>query len=132
MPAVAVNVVDVAPFPTITPFGTIRLELLLLSETAVHPTDGWVSVTVQRLEPPAGTVVGVQVTDAGTFAVVRLTLKVAGLPPFRVPVMTAVPLAVNCVAVATNVALVEPLGTVTELGTGKASRIRCQADGCSS
>jgi hypothetical protein len=119
MPAAAVNVVDVAPFPMITPFGTVRFELLLLSETAVHPTDGWVSVTVQRLEPPAGTVAGVQVTDAGTFAVVRFTLNVAGLPPFRVPVIAAVPLAVNFVAVVTNVTLVEPLGTVTELGTGR-------------
>src|SRR5580692_2309026 len=115
MPALAGNVVDVAPFPMTTPFGTIRFELLLLSETTVQPTDGCVSVIVQRLEPPAETVVGVQVTDGVTPAE-RLTLKVAGLP-LRVPVMTATPPAVNWVAVATNVALVEPLGTVTELGT---------------
>ena len=98
----------------------------------VAPVDP-LTVTVHVLAPPGATVAGVheillRVTDGA----LRLTLKVAGLPPFRVPVTTAAPLVVNCVAVATNVVLVEPLGTVTELGTGEASRIRCQADGCSS
>ena len=85
----------------------------------VAPVDP-LTVTVHVLAPPGATVDGVheillRVTDGA----LRLTLKVAGLPPFRVPVTTAAPLVVNCVAVATNVVLVEPLGTVTELGTGR-------------
>ena len=84
----------------------------------VAPVDP-LTVTVHVLAPPGATVAGVHEIPLRVIGgTVRLTLKVAGLP-FKVPVMTAVPLVVNCVAVVTNVVLVEPLGTVTELGTGR-------------
>jgi hypothetical protein len=48
----------------------------------------------------------------------RFTVVLWVDPP-TVAVMSAAPLAVNCVAVALNVAVVEPLPTVTDAGTGK-------------
>ena len=115
--AVVTNVALVEPLGTVTELGTGRLPELD-DRLIVAPVDP-LTVTAHVLAPPGATVVGVhemllRVTDGA----LRLTLKVAWLP-FRVPVMTAAPLAVNCAAVATNVALVEPLGTVTELGTGR-------------
>jgi hypothetical protein len=61
VPAVAVNVADVAPAATVTEAGTERSVLSLLSETAAPPEGAALErVTVQELVPAGLRLVGVQ------------------------------------------------------------------------
>jgi len=62
VPAVAVNVAVVAPARTVTEAGTVRLALLLESETDVLEATADVIVTVQLEVPPEFNVVGAQPT----------------------------------------------------------------------
>ena len=107
---------DVNPLPIVTPFGTVRFELLLLSATALQPTEGPVRVMVQVLVPPGDSVVGVQLTDAGARAVPTLIVKLAD-PPFRLAVIVADWLPDKVPVVAVNVAELLFAGTVTDPGT---------------
>src|SRR5579883_1515462 len=101
-----------------TPLGIVRFALLLASDTAVQPTDGCESVTVQVLVPPGEMVPGAQLTESGAVGTFRLLVDVCEDPP-RAAVTTAAALDENCCAVATNVVVAEPLATATEAGTDR-------------
>jgi hypothetical protein len=121
VPAVAVNVADVAPFAITTDAGTGRLVLLLLNETELEPDDGWLRLTVQVVDPPAGTLVGVQLTE-GTVAVTSPRLK-KDEAPFSVPVIVAVWLLDTAPVVTTKVTELAFPGIVTLAGTFSAAAL---------
>lgn len=128
MTAVVVVVTDVVvtvkfalldPAATVTLLGTLALELLLLRLTTVPPEGAAeLRVTVPLELLPPVTVDGFRVTDeivmdAGGLIVSEACRMV--LP--NVPVIVAVVAVVTGVVVTVKFALVDPLGTVTPLGT---------------
>ena len=71
---------ELAPFPTITVGGVVRLALLLVSEITLELTDALLSVTVQVAEAPDARLEGLHATEVGTTDAVRLTVALAALP----------------------------------------------------
>jgi hypothetical protein len=120
--AEAVNVADVDPLPIVTPLGTVRFELLLLSATVLQPAEDPVRVTVQVLLPPGDNVVGVQLTEAGAKAVLTLIVKFAD-PPFRLAVIMPDWLPDGVPVVAVNVAELLFAATITDPGTVSAELV---------
>lgn len=116
---VTVNVALVDPLATVTLLGTLALELLLLRLTTVPPEGAAelrVTVPVELLPPV--TVDGFRVSDeivvdAGGLIVSEACRMV--LP--NVPVIVAVVVVLTDVVVTVKFALVDPLATVTLLGT---------------
>jgi hypothetical protein len=80
VPAVAVNVLVVAPAATVTEAGTVRSPLLLDSETAAPPTGAAADmVTVQVDVPPLPKLVSVQPSELSTTGAVSATVTVCEL-----------------------------------------------------
>jgi len=80
LPDVTLNLVDVAPAPTLTDAGVVSAVLLLASVTVTPPVGAVVDmVSVQALDVFTPRAVGLQDTDEGNNETVRLTVAVAEL-----------------------------------------------------
>lgn len=119
--AVTVNVALVAPDATRTEAGTVKADVMLLARATVAPLPPGAEerVTVQVVDADEASVVFAQASDdnedvPGLWVRDRFVLALA---PFRVPVTVAVWLVVKEPAVALNVAVEPPAGTVTVEGT---------------
>ena len=119
-PAVAVNVVDVAPAGTTVEVGTDSAVVLLDASPTVLPPVGavWSRVTVQVVAAPETMLDGAHASDETLGLGVTFTVAVA-LPP-SVAVRVTVCGVVTTAAVAVNVADVALPATLTEAGTGSA------------
>jgi hypothetical protein len=120
VPAVAVNVADVALPCTVTDGGTGSAVVLLDARVTVVPPVGapWFKVTVHVVATPGFTVAGVQ-ASAET-ARMGATVTVAVVLPPKVAVIVTVRDVATEPAVAVNVVDAVPAGTVMEGGTGSA------------
>ena len=117
VPAVAVKVVEVLLAATVTEVGSVSAELLSESATLVPPVGAaWLRVTVQVVEAPELTLVGLQVSAEIAVGATRLRVAVWEAP-FRVAVTVALWLVVSVPAVAVKLAEVLLAATVTEAGS---------------
>ncbi|HUI58056.1 MAG TPA: hypothetical protein VLY04_23945 [Bryobacteraceae bacterium] len=117
VPAVALNVAEVAPAATVTDTGTVNAALLLVNVTALPPVGAaWFSVTVQVLEALGPRLVGLQASAVIVVGAVKLIVALCELLP-RVAVTVAGCEVVKVPVVALNVAEVAPAATVTDAGT---------------
>ena len=120
-PPFAVKVALLAPASTSNEGGTMTAGLLLASDTTAPPASAaWVNVTVQLLEEPDPTVIGLQSNEetAGPGAV-KVTDAVA-FAPFRLAVRTAMEFVATVPAVAVKLAEVAPADTDIAAGTTRA------------
>ena len=85
VPAVTLNVADVAPAATATDAGVVSSELLSDSVTVVLAVAALLNVTVQVLTALEPRVVGVQASDESVTAAARLMVAV-----FETPLIVAV------------------------------------------
>ncbi|MGC4053270.1 MAG: hypothetical protein QM757_28535 [Paludibaculum sp.] len=118
VPAVAVNVAEVAEAATVTEAGTTRMVLLSESVTA-RPDDGAapLSWTVQVVLAPEASAVGEQVRELTVIVDSGPSVRVAVWEaPFSVAVRTADWLLETVPAFAVKVAVEAPAATVTEVG----------------
>ena len=114
----AVNVAELALAGTVTEPGTMRVALVLVKLTVVPVAADLVSVTVQVVWPLAAREAAAHCKEETIGRVASVIVAVCE-DPFKDAVMVGVSLAVNCLAVATNVALADPEGTVTDAWTGR-------------
>lgn len=118
VPAVAVNVAEVADAATVTAAGTTRVELL--SERVTERPDAGaepLKATVQVVLAPEAKVVGEQVTELTVIVDRGPSVRVAVWEaPFSVAVSTADWLLETVPAFAVNVAVEAPAATATEVG----------------
>jgi hypothetical protein len=123
VPAVAVKFADVAPDGTATDVGTVNAAALLESATVTPPEPAACdSVTVQVEVAPEARLAGAQETELTTIGTASNTENVCVLPLY-VAVTTAVWFVDTVPAVATKLAVVEPLDTVTVPGTVRAAAL---------
>ena len=85
VPAVTLNVADVAPAATVTEAGVVSRELLSDSVTVVPAVAALLNVTVQVLAALEPRVVGVQASEESVTAAARLMVAV-----FETPLSVAV------------------------------------------
>ena len=121
MPAVAVNVADVAPAGTVSEAGTGSAVVLLAASVTAPPPVGaaWLSVTVQVVATPEVMLVGAHASDDAPATGVTVTVAVV-LPP-RVAVTVTVCGVATVPADPVNVIEVAPAGTAMEAGTVSAA-----------
>jgi hypothetical protein len=121
VPAVAVNVVEVVVWGTVTDAGTGSAVVLFEPSATVLPPlgAGCVRVTVHVVEPPGLRLVGLQTSD-DTAGLGGVTVTVAVVLPPRVAVRVTVCGVATVPAVAVNVVELAVAGTVTDAGTGSA------------
>jgi hypothetical protein len=118
-PAVSTTPAMVAPGTTVREAGDARKLLLLLRLTEVPPAGAACEmVTLQVVERPEPSVVGLQANEAKVGGGVRVRLAVAELP-FRVAVRTAGWAAGSVPAVSTTPPVVAPAATVREAGDAR-------------
>jgi hypothetical protein len=118
VPAVAVNVAELAPAGTSTDEGTVRLELLLLSTTVAPPVPTAAVNDTEQLDVPGALIaVGLHARERKDTAGGARLMEVVAEPPLHVAVRVAVWAEEMVPAVAVNVADVEPAGTSTDEGT---------------
>jgi len=98
------------------------LVLLLLIEITLQPTDALFSVTVHVLEDPSVKLVGVQLTELGTMAAMRLILTPLELLP-RVAVTVADWSLDTVVVAALKLADVAAAATATDAGTARVALV---------
>ncbi|MBN9662328.1 MAG: hypothetical protein J0H49_29285 [Acidobacteria bacterium] len=118
VPAVAVNVADVAEAAAVTEAGTTRT-VLLSERVTTRPEDGAAPLnwTVQVVLAPEANEVGEQVRELTVIVDSGPSVRVAVWePPFSVAVRTADWLLETVPAFAVNVAVEAPAATVTEVG----------------
>jgi hypothetical protein len=119
VPAVAVNVAEVAEAATVTEAGTTRVELL--SERVTKRPDAGAAplkATVQVVLAPEASVVGEQVRELNVTAACGPRVRVAVLEaPLSDAVRTADWLVETVPALAVKVEVEAPAATVTEVGT---------------
>ena len=117
VPAVAAKVAEMAPAATVTEAGTVS-EALLSERATVLPPVGtaWFRVTVQVVDVPEFTLVGLQARAVTSMGATRVKLAVWEAL-FSVAVMVAVWLVVMVPRLAVKVVEVLLAGTVTEAGT---------------
>jgi hypothetical protein len=109
----------VAPAGTVREAGDAKSALLLLRLTTVPPLGAACEiVTLQVVEPPELSVVGLHVREDKVAVGFSVMVAVSELP-FRVDVNTAVWVAEMILAVSTTEAVVAPAGTVREAGAAK-------------
>jgi hypothetical protein len=120
VPAVAVNIAEVAVAGTVTDAGTGSAVVLFEASVTVLPPvgAGKVRVTVHVVEPPGLRLVGLQTSDETAGFGVTVTVAVV-LPPSVAVWVTVCDVATEP-AVAVNVVEVVVAGTVTDTGTGRA------------
>jgi hypothetical protein len=117
LPAVAVNEAEAAPGAMVRDAGTGSSGLLVESETVTpFPGATLFRETVQEVDPPDGTPVGLQASDVSTCGVLSDTVALAELP-FKLPVMVALPSVVKLPAPAVNEPVVVE-AIVIDGGTG--------------
>lgn len=119
VPAVAVNVAEVADAATVTEAGTTRMELL--SERVTERPDAGaepLKATVQVVLAPEASVVGEQVRELNVIAACGPRVRVAVWEaPLSDAVRTADWLVETVPALAVKVEVEAPAATVTEVGT---------------
>ena len=79
--AFAVKLPVEAPLVINNPEGVVRLVLLLLSDTTLHPTEGFDSVTVQVLVPPPFKLEGTHAIELGVTDATRSIVTLEELLP---------------------------------------------------
>jgi hypothetical protein len=116
---VAVNVAELALAATVSEAGTVR-EVLLSERATTAPPVGadWFSVTVQVVEAPELTLLGLQARAVTSMGATKVKVAV-WVAPFSVAVMVADWVVVNVPAVAVNVAEFALAATTTDAGTVK-------------
>jgi hypothetical protein len=113
-----VNVAVVAPADTVTDAGTVSSVLLLASVTEAPPAGaGWVVVTVQVDTALCPRLVGLHATPDTSTGACRLIVAVWELVPSVAVTVALWLLGIEAAAVAVNLALLAPTGTVTDEGT---------------
>jgi hypothetical protein len=116
VPAVAVNVVELALAGTVTDAGMVSKALLSESVTTDPPAGAaWFRVTVQVVEPPEFTLVGLHARLETSTGATRFTVAVL-TPPFRVATTLTLWFVVNVPAVAMKLAPLDAAGTVIDEG----------------
>jgi hypothetical protein len=115
--AVAVKRPVVAPVVINRAEGTLRLALLLLIESTVHPTDVLFSVTVHVLEEPPVKLTGAQLTEVGTTGGTSPIVILLELLPRSAVTVADWLLEKVVVVAALKVAEVAAGATVTDVGT---------------
>ena len=81
LPAVALNVAEATPEPTVTDAGTVNAVLVSVRVTAAPPAGAAPErITVHVELPPDVTVLGEHANEDTTTAVARLTVALAELP----------------------------------------------------
>ena len=119
VPALAVNVADVADAATLTVAGTVRRELLSERVTE-RPAEGaaLLNLTVQVLSAPEASVVGEQVREVNVTVVGGVSVRVVVVDaPFSEAVTMADWLVETVPALAVKVEVEAPAATVTDVGT---------------
>src|SRR5579872_4759795 len=105
---VTLNVVNVAPGPTVAAPGTVSVVLVLVRVTLAPPAGaGWVRVTVQMLDPFCPTLAGLQARVDTSTGASRLTVVFAELLLYAA-VIVALWLLAMVVVVTLNVVNVAP------------------------
>jgi hypothetical protein len=113
---VTVNVAVALPAVTVTDVGTVSIVLVFVSATVLPPAGAaWLSVTVQLLVPLGPRVVGLHASVVTTVGATRLMVICELFPNVAVTVPEW--LVVKLPVVALNVAVVDPAGAVTDVGT---------------
>jgi hypothetical protein len=117
VPAVPAKVAEVAPAATVTEAGMVSKALLSERATLLPPVGAaWFRVTVQVVDAPEFTLVGLHDKAVTSMGATRVTLAVLEAP-FRVAVTVAVWVVVMVPRLAVKVVEVVVAGTVTEAGT---------------
>jgi hypothetical protein len=89
VPALAAKVAEVAVAAMVSEAGTVKEELLSETATTVPPARaGWFRVTVQAVDAPEFTLVGLQAREETSMGATRVKLAVWEAP-FSVVVMVA-------------------------------------------
>jgi len=117
VPRLAVKVVEVVVAGTVTEAGMVSKALLSERATLLPPVGtAWFRVTVQVVDAPEFTLVGLHDKAVTSMGATRVTLAVLEAP-FRVAVTVAVWVMVMVPRLAVKVVEVVVAGTVTEAGT---------------
>jgi hypothetical protein len=120
-PAVALNVVEVAPAGTVIEAGRVSAGLLVESPIVLPPVGAAsLSVSVQVAAPPELMLLGLHDRVETTAGSIKLRVTVCNVP-FRVAVTVALWFDGRAPAVAMKLAELAPAGTVTEEGSERSA-----------